>query len=406
MQGGLSYERRFGADTLNLTAYAGNREVTQFLAIPPGAQANPRSSGGVIDFDRGFGARWTAVHTMESGKLTATAGIDYDRSRDDRQGYENFVGTQLGVRGALRRDERDIVTSVDPYLQAEWETGSWTATAGLRHSRLRVEVDDRYLSNGNDSGSINYSKTTPVLGLLYKLTPAVHVYASAARGFESPTLNELFYSGAGNGFNFGLEPSRSTHLEAGAKTFIGNDTTLNVALFQVKTEDELVVDLSGGGRTSYRNASRTLRQGVELALDTAWDNGLTARMALTAMRAIYDDATRNRLPGVPRATAYGELVWKNKPTGFSTAIEAIANSKVYVEDSNTQVPAPGYAIANARAGMEQRSGAWRFKEFVRVNNLFDRQYIGSVIVGDGNGRYYEPAPGRNWLAGVSVQYTF
>ena len=40
--------------------------------------------------------------------------------------------------------------------------------------------------------------------------------------------------------------------------------------------------------------------------------------------------------------------------------------------------------------------------FARVNNLFDRNYAGSVIVGDTNGRYFEPAPGRNWFAGIDL----
>jgi len=49
---------------------------------------------------------------------------------------------------------------------------------------------------------------------------------------------------------------------------------------------------------------------------------------------------------------------------------------------------------------------WRLSGFLRIDNLFDRQYAGSVIVGDSNGRYYESAPGRNWLAGVTLKHRF
>ena len=412
VQGGVVYERRIGTDSLELRAYTGNRQVIQYQAIPPSAQAGPRSSGGVVDFDRNFGglgARWTAVRRLGDGRLTTSVGVDYDRSRDDRQGYENFVGNVLGLQGRLRRDEKNVVTSLDPYVQAEWQQGPWIATVGLRHSHVRVEVDDHYLANGNDSGSVGYRRTTPVLGLLYKFTPELRLYASAARGFETPTLNELFYSGNGGGFNFKLAPSRSAHLETGVKASVARDTSLNVALFQVKTDAELVVDVASGGRTSYRNASKTLRQGVEVALDTSWRHGVTGRLALTALRAEYDApfgqvAAGNKLPGVPRTSAFAQLAWTGD--GLSAALEAIANAKVYVEDSNTQRPAPGYAMGNLRVGGEQAFGPWRVKEFARLNNLFDRKYIGSVIVSDGNGRYYEPAPGRNWLLGVSAQYTF
>ena len=414
LQGGAFYERRFGDDRLQLTAYTGKRQVIQYQAIPPSAQINAKSSGAVVDFDRdfgGLGARWIGVRQVAGGSLTTTVGLDYDRSQDDRRGYENFIGTQLGVQGALRRSEQDTVTSVDPYLQAEWKSARWVLTAGVRHTDLMADVADKYLGNGNDSGSVTYRRTTPVLALLYKLTPNLNLYTSAARGFETPTLNELFYSGTAGGFNFRLDPSRSTHLEVGAKSLLGKGTRINVALFQVQTDDELAADVASGGRTSYKNASRTLRQGIEFSLETAWQGGFSGRLALSGLRAVYDQgfgtvAAGNTLPGVPNATLYGELAWSNAPSGLSAAVETIANSKVFVEDSNTQRAAPGYAIANARAGAEQRFGAWKVKEFVRVNNLLDRTYIGSVIVADANRRYYEPAPGRNWLLGASIQYVF
>lgn len=413
---GATYERRFGPDRLQLSAYTGNRKVIQYLSIPKVAQVNrPQSSGGVIDFDRNFAgvdAHWTDVLALANGSLTTTVGIDYGRSSDDRQGFENFIGSQLGVKGALRRDEQDVVSNLDPYLQTEWQSGNWVLTAGLRHSRVRFDVDDRFLSNGDDSGKVNYSRTTPVLGLLYKATPALNLYASAAKGFETPTLAELFYSGSTSplgGFNFGLKPARSAHLELGAKALLGDATRVNAALFQVRTDDELVVNLSSGGRTSFKNAGSTLRQGIELALDTNWQHGFSGRLAVTALRAVFDQSgdvlDGNRLPGVPRATLYGELAWKGA-SGLSAAFEAIASSKVQVNDGNTGIPAPGYAFANLRLGAEQQVGVWNLKQFVRINNLFDRTYVGSVIVGDGNGRFYEPAPDRNWMLGASAQYVF
>lgn len=410
---GVTYERRVGDDRLRLTAYVGNRQVIQYQAFSRAFQAPPGHSGGVVDFDRDFhGAdiNWLDVRPLAGGRLSTTAGIDYGRSSDARQGYENFSGAQLGVRGRLRRDEEDVVSSVDPYVQSEWQGSAWNFSAGLRHSRMRVDVGDRFLANGDDSGSLRYTRTTPVLGALYKLAPTLNVYASAARGFEAPTLNELFYSGSGAGFNFGLQPARSTHVEVGAKAIAGG-TRIDVALFQVRTTDELVVDAAGGGRTSYRNAGKTLRQGAEVSVDSSWGRGVGGRLALTALRAVYDEAfgavaEGSRLPGVPRANLYGELAWKHPSQRFGAALEAIASSKVYAEDSNTERPAPGYAVVNVRANAQQAVGGWRFRQFARVNNLLDRGYVGSLIVGDSNRRYYEAAPGRNWQLGLSARYQF
>jgi iron complex outermembrane recepter protein len=411
---GVAYDQYFGDDRLHVMTYGGNRQVTQYQAFSKAFQAPPTHSGGVVDFDRDFyGAdiNWVSVRHLGDGKLTTTIGIDYGHSSDDRKGYENFIGNQFGVKGALRRDEKDVLSSADPYLQAEWQSGLWVLTGGVRHTRLSVEVDDRFLANGNDSGSVDYRHTTPVLGVLYKLNPVLNVYASAARGFETPTLNELFYSGTGGGFNFGLRAAESTHVEAGVKAVVGANTRINTALFQVRTSGELVVDSSSGGRTSYKNASKTLRQGAELSLDTTFGAGLSGRVALTALRAVYDQAfgsvlAGSRLPGVPNANMFAELAWKDTSDHFGAALETVASSKVYAEDANTEIPAPGYAAVNARFNARQESGPWRFKQFVRVNNLLDRKYVGSLIVGDANKRYYEAAPGRNWMLGASVAYTF
>ncbi len=417
-QGGLTYEHRFGEQTVQVSAYVGQRSTIQYQSIPKSVQGNPKHSGGIIDFDRdfaGFSARWIGRFDLAGGKLTTTLGTDYEQSSDDRRGYENFVGTSLGVMGKLRRKEKDRVASFDQYAQAEWARGDWVLTGGLRHSRVAFNVDDNYLSNGNDGGNVSYDKTTPTVAALYKLNPAVNLYASAARGFEAPTFNELFYSGAGGSFSYALKPSTSTHYETGVKALVGHDTRIDAALFQIKTDDELVIDSASGGRTSYRNAGKTTRQGVELAVDSRWQGNFTSRIAYTLLDARYDEAftssagnvsAGSRLPGVAAQTLFGELVWREPASGFHAAVEGLARAKVYVEDSNKQQAAPGYAIANLRVGVDRQYGQLKLRTYLRFDNVLDRQYVGSAIVGDSNGRYYEAAPGRSWLAGISARYAF
>jgi iron complex outermembrane recepter protein len=413
-QFGATFEQRFGQDRLQVTAYGGNRRVIQYQSFSRGFQAPATHSGGVIDFDRDFygvDANWRAVRTVAGGTLRTTAGLEMAQSKDARQGFENFIGNTFGVKGNLRRDEQNDVTSVDPYVQVEWERDQWVFTGGLRHSRVDFDVEDRYLSNGNDSGGTDFRHTTPLVGVLYKISPTLNVYASAARGFETPTMNESFYSGTGGGFNFALEPAIGTHLEIGAKAMVARGVRVNAAVFQVKTKDELVVDASSGGRTSYRNASATLRQGGELSVDAELGAGWNARIAMSMLHAIYDEGfgavpKGSRLPGVPKSSFYGELGWTEAAGRYGVALETVANSRVYAEDTNTAQTAPGYAVVNARVQASQQFGGWRLRQFARLNNLFDRDYVGSVIVGDANRRYYEAAPGSNWLLGVSAQYQF
>lgn len=215
-------------------------------------------------------------------------------------------------------------------------------------------------------------------------------------------------------FNFGLDPATSTQYELGLKAKVGGNTRINAAVFEIRTDDEIVVASSTGGRTSYQNAGKTLRRGFELGVQSQLSEQWDATLAYTRLEATYDEdfveggnliEKGNHLPGVPGSSLYGELVWKPRQD-VSMGFEGQYRSKVYVEDSNEDKPAPSYAVFNWRTRFEQRYGPWTFHQLLRLDNLLDRQYVGSVIVGDSNGRYYEAAPGRSWYAGAGLQYQF
>ncbi|KAF1052948.1 MAG: Pesticin receptor [Stenotrophomonas maltophilia] len=415
-QVGMNYERNFGDATLQFNLYAGNRSVVQYLSIPKGVASNERG-GGVVAFDREFHGgtlRWIQPVTALPGAFTVTAGLDYDQSTDDRKGYQNYSGDVLGVKGELRRKEDDIATSLDPYVQARWELGNWTFDAGVRHSTMKMEVDDHYLADGDSSGSKKYQKNTPSISAMYAFTPDLHGYISAGKGFETPTQSEMAYAPSTGVFNFGLKPSTSTQYEMGLKARVGEATRINAAVFQIRTDDEIVIAGSTGGRTTYQNAGKTLRQGVELSLQTDFNPQWSGTLAYTRLDATYDQdftensksiAKGNHLPGVPGSDLFGELVWRPLQ-GISMGWEGQYRSKVYVEDTNDSKAAPSYAVFNWRTRFEQHYGPWTFHQLVRIDNLLDRQYVGSVIVGDTNNRYYEAAPGRSWYAGAGAEYQF
>jgi iron complex outermembrane receptor protein len=195
---------------------------------------------------------------------------------------------------------------------------------------------------------------------------------------------------------------------------------LNLALFRIDVTDEIVVDTNAGGRSTFKNASKTKRDGIELAWEGNLPRGFEAALAYTLLDARFTQPfstvistpsvpvtvnAGSRLPGVPATSLFGEVVWRHVPAGFHAGVEVRHSGKVYVNDPNTD-SAAAYTIWNLRAGFEQRGRNWRLSEFVRVNNVSDRQYIGSVIVAEANNRFYEPAPGRNWLAGVAASFSF
>lgn len=255
-----------------------------------------------------------------------------------------------------------------------------------------------------------------MLGVVYHLSPTVNLYANAGKGFETPTFIELAYQANGaSGLNFGLRPSTSRNVETGVKALVGRSTRINLALFEVRSEREIVVDASASGRTVYANAGRTQRRGLELSIDGRLLPELQATLSYSRLDATFDDSYRsstgttilagNQLPGTPRNTLYAELAWRHRASGFDTAIEARASSRVYVNDVNADAAA-GYTVVNWRGGFAQHLGRVELKEFVRVENLADRRYVGGVLVNDANGRYFAPAAGRNFIAGINAAVEF
>ena len=268
-------------------------------------------------------------------------------------------------------------------------------------------------ANLDDSGAATYKDTTGAIGATFKLTPALNVYANYGEGFETPTFIEMAYSTTG-GANLTLSPSHSKHYEMGIKAFVLDNTRINLALFKVDTEKEIVVDSTTGGRASYKNAGDTERRGMELSLDSVLPHNFKFYAAYTLMNAEFSDAftsgattvdSGNRIPGTYTSSTYAELSWKHPASGFTTAIEGIHNSKAYTNDTNTD-SADAYTIFNWYGGFSQEHNAWKFSEFLRVDNISDRKYVSSIRVNDANDRFYEPGAFRSWLIGINASYQF
>jgi len=99
------------------------------------------------------------------------------------------------------------------------------------------------------------------------------------------------------------------------------------------------------------------------------------------------------------------IAWKHRPWGLETALEGRYIGRLPVNDTNSDF-APAATIFSVRASLVQKVNRWTFREFLRLDNLFDRNYVGSVIVNEGNRRFFEPAPGRTWLLGANAVYAF
>ena len=449
-QAGMSWRHRFsGAGALvqgQVAAWAGQRAVTQWQAIPVATQLNAttpalteRQPGGVIDFDRryqGLDARlvWRWALPAERS-LQLVAGASAESSREDRRGFTNFSGAPaarlLGVTGALRRDEANRVASRDLYAQGEFELApAWAATLGLRGGRVNYTSLDRYIVGGNldDSGAVSYRYRNPVAALQWQpLGPLSQfkLYLSAGRGFEAPTLNELAYRPDGaspaGGFNLELKAQTSRQVEFGAK-WLGQGPqagwSVDAAVFDARSEDEIGIATNRGGRSTFRNVGRTQRRGAELALAAPLLPNWRAQVSLTWLDATYRDGfavcaslpcltptlpvlAGNRIAGTLQQSAFADLVWTPMPA-LQLALEVRGQGRLPVNDVNSDFAA-GFGLLALRAGWQVALPVGRLDLLARAENLADRRVAGSVIVAEGNGRFFEPAPGRGWL--LSARYS-
>jgi len=394
-------------DEIQVSAYAGHRAIEQFLAIPTFVQAAPTQSGAVINLRRRFGG--LSLNGGDDPEQQAQGWryrLSVEQQREQRRGFENFRGDTLGVRGALRRDEQNRATSSNAVIEGWWGTQRQQLHAGLRLTQVRMSSDDAYIVAGNpdDSGSATDSALLPAVEYRWQPTETVRFNAAFSLGLEVPTLAERAYSVGGSGFNAELDASEFGHAELGMRWSLSSAWQLAASLYQIDSKDELAVAESSGGRTVFRNAAEGRRHGLELALSGELGGDWSARLSANWIDARIDAADGDgqvNLPGQP--ARWGQLSMEGPLGSRSRAGIDWQLSSATPVNANTNERAPGYG----------RLDLWWSRPLggknapvlsLRVDNLFDRRYAGSVIVGERNGRYYEPAPGRELGLGLRWEW--
>jgi iron complex outermembrane receptor protein len=415
---GASMLTQLGNDrSITARAYTGTRENLQYqtgVFIP----TLPPPTGAWVGLDRtyyGLGLQYNTQSQLGNMPVKWVLGYDYDESGETRQAG----AAALGEKTTTTRNEDNTASNSDVFMQGTaLASDKLSVVGGLRYSTVKFSSDDHYLSNGDGSGATDYQNTSPVLGVTYHATNALNLFATYGKGFETPTLNEVAYNGAGvPAFNTSINASNSQHYELGAKWAPSAQTRVDFTAFKINTTDEIVVASSSGGNSTYRNAPGTTRTGWELSGSSQFTPHLRAMLAASQIDAEYSQAflsgttlvaAGNKLPGIPQHFLFSELLWTQQPadpgrkgtaTGSQAGIELTQAGRLYANDTNT-ASADGYTTLNLRASHVWELGAGRLTTYARIDNVADERYVGSVIVNQAREQFYEPAPGRNWTLGV------
>lgn len=396
--------------------YYGTRDNLQYQAGIPGVTP----TGAWVGLNRdyyGTGLQYNEKTKMGTTPLTWVVGYEFDRSRETRQGG----AAALGEKTTTTRNEDNQAENSDVFVQGTALVSEKVSmVAGLRYSTVRFASDDHFLSDGNGSGSTSFQAASPVLGLTYHATDSLNVYANYGKGFETPTLAEVAYSGAGvPAFNTSVNASSSQHYEVGAKWAPSQQSRLDFTVFRINSTDEIVVASSTGGNSTFKNAPGTTRTGWELSGSTLLTPHVRATLAASQIDATYSRAftsgatsvaSGNKIPGIPQSFLFSELLWtglkmdgskKGAALGSQAGVEFTQAGRLYANDTNT-ASADGYATLNLKASHGWALGAGSLTAYARIDNLTDERYVGSVIVNQTASQFYEPAPGRNWTLGLRL----
>ena len=401
---GLSYRKSFGErHEIRLRNYYVWRDFANLL---------PFTGGGSTQFDRFFvGGGGTYAY---NGKLwgrpnSLIVGMDLDRQDDDRQRFDN----NTGVLGPMISDQNELVTNVGLFVQNEIAlSDKLLLTLGLRYDEIKYEVEDKFLSDGDDSATRTLDEVSPMVGVLFSPSEKASIYATISTAFEAPTTTQLANPSGTGGFNLGIDPQLATNYGVGVKGTFAKRNSYELALFSIDVEDELIV-FDVGGRDIYANAGKSSRKGVELSFASEPIDGLRLTLAYTYSNFEFDqfiddngnDHSGKTIPGNPENLIRGEVAYTH-PSGFYAAIDALNVGELYTNNANT-VTTDSYTVVNLRTGLaDWRLGNWELEPFIGVNNLTDESYSAEIRINAFGGRYYEPAPVRHFYGGLAIRYNF
>lgn len=400
---GARFEQDFGVDqTIRLGGFRFERDFANRL---------PFRSGGQVALERSFSGLDLACELDRSlfgRRLHWTWGADWRLQQDERARYDNLEG----VRGSQVLAQRERVEAGAVWAQAWLQLApDWGLTAGLRHDRIELDVRDRLLADGDDSGHRRWSQTSPWLGLSWRPHPHWTVFADLGHAFQTPTTTELANPenpGSGGGFNRKLAPESANSLEAGLRYRLPGRLGFELSVFRIEVDDAIVSfevpGFSGSGRDFFTNAGRSVRRGIELAADWRLSANLVLDAAWTGSDFAFDrfetadgDFSGKRQPGVPKHRASFGLGWTDA-RGTDARLDLVRVGGLFADNANT-TRVESRTEVRLLVGRRFALGRTRLRLSGGIENLLDQRYPDNVRINAFGGRFIEPAPDRHyWLS--------
>jgi iron complex outermembrane receptor protein len=383
---------------LNVRGFYLNRDFASKQAL---------QNSGQIAFNRDFsGGGFNYQFTTKKYRLKT--GLDLENQQDNRQRFDNLAGKE----GNLKLDQIEEFSNIGVFLLQEFSIiPTLKLSINTRFDDIRLQVTDKFLTDGNQSAKQSFQRFSPMAGLSYSLTPSSSLFANVSTNFETPSLNDLSNNPTGlGGFNPNLSPQKSRNYEIGYKGILGKKFRADLSVFYIEVEDEIVpYQLANQvGRTYFRNAGLSERKGLEMGLTYQIRSGLMTFFNYTYSDFQYNSYQTtvgkfdgNRLPGIPKHNIYGEIRYFPR-VGIYAIAQVRSISELYADDANLTTNR-AYATVNLRLGYRKQLKHLVIEPFIGINNLFNEIYNANIQINATANRYFEPASGTFALGGLTVR---
>ncbi|WP_431212269.1 TonB-dependent receptor [Puia sp. P3] len=408
------YQKNFTAGFSNEYRFSGHWENTTAVYGAYTDFTNPGIRVYETRQEPHFGGRTVFRYKTElgTGSLRIDAGAEAQRGFFETRDYAN----KLGVQDTLQTDDRLGNWQYLAFVQADLRlSGGWTFTAGASWNKTAVDIT-RVSVRPPVTHPLRFdNKLAPRFAVLKKILPEVSLYASAARGFSTPTVQELEKTNGVVGPP--LQPEDGTDYEFGARgNLLHGRLFFDVNAFFFHLNNTIVQRIDSFGIGYSINAGKTDQHGIETYISyqlvdqsTGFFGNVRAWVSHTWHDFHYRDFVQDttsfsgkRLPSVPPQTLVGGLDVLLQ-LGLYTNVTYTYTDRIALNDANSAF-AGSYALLGARLGYRKALGSWKLDIFTGVDNAFDRRYGLGNDFNAAAGRYYNASPGRNYYAGLSVNY--
>ncbi|MGY4506716.1 iron complex outermembrane receptor protein [Bradyrhizobium sp. USDA 3650] len=363
--------------------------------------------------DYGGFAKITDDRTIGGFRNKLVAGVNVLNGSIDNQQFANIGGQ----KGALLSSSIDRSENTSAYVEDSFYViPNLAVVGGTQFLYATRNRQDRFLSDGDQSGATRFNLWSPKGGVLWQIDPSWQAFANVSRSAEVPSFGE---SAIGPGIPTipftSIRPQIATTYEIGTR-MKRPDYAWELTAYRANIRDELQCLYSAFGNCNVTNADRTIHQGIEAGAGAAifrdiFVNGpapdkiwLNVAYSFNDFRFDKDPTFgNNRLPGAPNHYLRAELLYKH-PFGFYVGPNIEWVPQAYFVDSMNTLTTEPYALLGLKAGFDNGGP---MSAYIEGRNLTNKTYIASASIIDratATSALFEPGTGRAVYAGMRYRW--